>query len=338
MATKATKREQQLKNQSIPKEFPILAMLVCGSILGLSAPGIELWYLAWIGVVPLILAVSASKNVWSAFLQGLVFGTAYNLTAQQWYLGLQPLDWLGFNAWQGLLLSTTAWLVISVHQGLIVALFAALIRALPMSGTLLPGKTKSSWRAPALTIIPLLWILCLNKVGNAHCLSGVPWSMLEYSQYKQLYFIRCASILGGIGVGFLILFFNVSIASFIATVLKKDQFASLSAPSKEHAFYQLLFACLVLTGASGLGLYSFSRGTASTDLTASILQGNVNIDMQKTAHRYTLYELVARYNRLARNCPPGLCVYTEGAIPAFLRNRENSFKFFPIRHARSDWI
>ena len=53
-------------------------------------------------------------------------------------------------------------------------------------------------------------------------------------------------------------------------------------------------------------------------LNASVLQGNINIDMQKTEHRYTLPELWQRYTGLARNASAGLCVWTEGALPAYL--------------------
>ena len=42
----------------------------------------------------------------------------------QWYLGLFPLDWLGFNAWQGHLLAAAALLINASHQALLIAIFA----------------------------------------------------------------------------------------------------------------------------------------------------------------------------------------------------------------------
>jgi apolipoprotein N-acyltransferase len=55
---------------------------------------------------------------------------------------------------------------------------------------------------------------------------------------------------------------------------------------------------------------------------ASVVQGNINIDMQKTEHRYTMPELWDHYNQLALQVPPGLCIMTESALPAYLRQEE----------------
>jgi apolipoprotein N-acyltransferase len=41
--------------------------------------------------------------------------------------------------------------------------------------------------------------------------------------------------------------------------------------------------------------------------------------MQKTAHRYTLPELWSHYYELAQGVSPGLCIWTENALPTYLR-------------------
>jgi apolipoprotein N-acyltransferase len=41
--------------------------------------------------------------------------------------------------------------------------------------------------------------------------------------------------------------------------------------------------------------------------------------MQNTEHRYTLSELWSHCVVLARQAPPGICVFTEGSLPAYLR-------------------
>ena len=54
-----------------------------------------------------------------------IFWNCYNLVYLSWYLGLYPLDWLGFSAWQGWLLAYSALFIVSFHQGLIISIFLA---------------------------------------------------------------------------------------------------------------------------------------------------------------------------------------------------------------------
>jgi apolipoprotein N-acyltransferase len=51
----------------------------------------------------------------------------------------------------------------------------------------------------------------------------------------------------------------------------------------------------------------------------SVLQGNINIDMQKREHGYTLAELFDRYKHMSSHCGKGLCIWTESALPTYLR-------------------
>src|ERR1700691_6104488 len=109
IAQKESKRESKkgsAKGNSFPQKSEqrfggwLKSSLIClttGAFLGLSAPGINLWLIAWFGLTPLLLLIADSKNGWQAAWRGLIFGTAYNLVYLNWYLGLQPLDWLGFN-------------------------------------------------------------------------------------------------------------------------------------------------------------------------------------------------------------------------------------------------
>lgn len=304
-------------SKAFVKEFLWLAFF--GAALGLSAPGINQWYLAWIGVAPLVISIATSEGIKQAFLRGLIFGTAYNLVYGNWMLGLQPLTWLGFNWWQGGMLATTAWLVTTLHQGIITGLFAGTCRLVPMVGGFLPKKTPGGFGLPALITIPLLWVLMHHLIGNAHDALGIPWSMLEYSQYKQINIIQMVSVIGGIGLCFLMVMWNTAFASVLISVLKKKNAKMLNVGSNEHAFYQLLFATLIVTAFAGAGFWCQNEHRISAHQTASVLQGNINIDMQKTRHRYTLPELWRHYEKLASQVPPGLCVWSEGSLPTYLR-------------------
>lgn len=306
-----------------------------GCLLGLSCPGINQWYLAWIGLAPLVLAISASKNVWQAGVRGLVFGLAYNLVYLHWYLGLQPLTWLGFNQWQGWALALAAWFIVSFHQALIVGLFALCARLVPTTGSFIPQKIPGGWRLPAVLAVPLLWVLIVNKIGNAPSFLGVPWSMLEYTQYKQLPLIQVASLIGGIGVAFILVMVNTSIASLVSTLSGKSLYKAISGSGKRVAAIQTAIVLLIIPLAIGLGQWQEAKTVVRAITPVAVLQGNINIDMQKTVHRYTLDELLERYIKLLPGVPAGMCIFTESAVPTYLSdNREVQYLLSQICKTR----
>lgn len=311
-----------------PKVFALLA--ASGALLGLSAPGFDQWYLAWFGLVPLLLAVTSGQGALQTLLRGFIFGTAYSYVYLNWYLDLQPLDWLGFQGWEGMALATAAWTVVTVAQGIIIAVFSLAISKIPLTGSFCLNISKSEFRLPALLVIPLTWELTVYFIGNAHYLLGVPWTMLEYSQYKQLPLIQIASIIGGVGVGYLIATSNTAIAIVCATKWKRLNCRPLECKTSLSAQIQLAVVGLLLSATLGYGFWKLNQpGPAETQV-VSVLQGNINIEMERTRHRYGLEELMTRYLKLLMRCPQGLIVWTENALPTYLCNQESTIKTLSI--------
>lgn len=298
----------------------LLITLASGAILGLSAPGFDQFYLAWFGLVPLFLVIESAAGKWQAFQRGFVFALAYNLVYLNWYLQLHPLSWLGFNDFESILLAAAAWLVVSVHQALITAITVVVLKLIPTTGGFLPRLVENKWKLPALIVIPLLWVALHNKVLNAADFLGVPWTVLEYSQYKQLAVIQISSVIGGIGLGALLVLFNAAIAEVIATMSEKLSLKPLSAGSRQTAFTHALIVAVIGISSVAWGFYQLSANKPVADVPLSVVQGNINIEMQKTKHAYTLSELVSHYRRLLAATPPGLCIWTESALPAYLKN------------------
>ncbi len=321
-------KEKDKASAAAPKPpMALFAALFSGAILGFSAPGFDQWYLAWLGMVPFFLLVAGSETLWQATLRGFVFGMAYNLVYLNWYLGLHSLSWMGINELQSLALSTFCWAFVSAHQGVICAIFAFLMRLIPLCGGALPRKVEDKWKMPALIVVPLLWQAIFEKIGNAHDLLGVPWSLIEYSQYKQTAFIQIANVIGAIGIGAIIVAVNVALAIAVATFSRKFAVKALAAPSKLAAVCNILVLSLMVSGCMIYGLQRMQSHRSHPTKTLSILQGNINIEMQKTTHHYTLAELMAHYSKLLKKCPAGLCIWTESALPAYLRESPSVLSF-----------
>ena len=302
----------------------IIFSAASGAVLGLSAPGFGYWFLAWAGLVPFLLLTVSASGPAQAFLRGGCFALAYNLVYLNWYLGLYPLNWLGFNDWQSAALAALAWLIVCTHQALITGGFASLIRVLPLTGGFLPARLEERWHVPSLIVLPLLWVLIHNKLANAHDLLGVPWTMLEYSQYRQLPLIQIASIVGGVGLGSLLVMSNVALAGAVATLSSKLSWKPLASRTNGDCARQLMVVALAVAVAWAWGSSTLTSRAERQPISVCVLQPNVNIDMQKTVHRYTLSELLLRESKMIADCKPGLCVLSEGSLPAYLKQEKSA--------------
>lgn len=294
----------------------LLALLGAGATLGLAAPGYEQWYLAWFGLIPLFLTIYAQTGALRRFGMGLAFGLGYNLIYLSWYLNLLPLDWLGFAGVSGFALAGTAWLVVSMHQALLYGLFAWL------SGLIMQ---KRAW--PAILLVPTLFVLIVNRLGNWPDLMGVPWSMLEYTQYKQTSIIQSASVIGGIGLEWLIVAVNTTLACLIATFLKQIKCKPLVARSRELAYYQGLGMVLLYGACIVVGLLQQESFKTAPDIEPrpiTIVQGDINIDMQKSKRKYKISDLTEIYDGLLKNTRDSLVILTESALPIYLNESPNT--------------
>ena len=333
----------------------IFSIFIFATLLGCSAPGIGLWFTAWFCLAPLLTIIRQHRSFLKVALFGFLFGFVYNCMYLQWYLGLFPLDWLGFNDWQGWLLALAALIIASIHQAFLVAIFSLLYRLflnlLQCNSAFLESSLSTFLQ---IIVVPVMWILTTNKIGNAHDLMGVPWSMLEYTQYKQLVLIQIADLIGGIGLCFLIVSINTLISQIIYELSKifvgertSDAVRNSSLFKKNYSrnyfFTQLqtVVSCPSLTKPLPLlgivlmmsiailfyGQYRLntsvaepesklnSKSNTKSDSWVSIVQPNINIEMEKTEHKYSVSDLLAQQIKLSTICPKGLCVWTEGSLP-----------------------
>lgn len=331
---------------NVPRPFLFFCCLaiMAGLSLGCCAPGVGVWITAWFCLAPLLFIVGLERSLFKTFVYGFLFGLAYNCIYWQWLLNLAPLNWLGFDARQGQLMAWAALLIVASHQAIIVAIFALTYRLIFCS-SLFVFTDRHSWLGNWLHIllVPLAWILIVNKLGNAHCLLGVPWSMLEYSQYKNLGIIQIADIIGGIGISYLLVMINTLIARFAmrffteAWKVSTGGYSPLSQrlgtssayggrlsnlnkywPTLKPLLPSTVFTIIVLAAVIYYGQCCRAVLYLQPSELVSIVQPNINIEMYKAEKKYSLDELLALEMNLAQQCPPGLCVWTEGAVPARL--------------------
>ena len=208
---------------SSPLIGPITAALFSGLLYTLSLPDFDLALLGWIALVPLHLAIHALPPR-RAFWIGWLAGTAafagsmfWVITAMNQY-GKVPL-----------VISTALMLLLSAYLGFYVAWYTVACRWLKAT-------------LPSLAILgaPCIWV-ALEWI-RTYLFSGLPWSLLGYSQYKWLSVIQIADLTSVYGVSFVLVVVNVAVAEAGLWLLQRRRLphlgpvpSSLAPPGRKGA-------------------------------------------------------------------------------------------------------
>ncbi|QUR69822.1 apolipoprotein N-acyltransferase [Mycobacterium spongiae] len=167
------------------------AALILGALPALALPAPSWWWLAWFGVVPLLLVVRAA----STSREGAV------------------------RAWWGMcgfVLMTQCWLVTSIGPLLVAFAIGMGALWLPwgwwaqrlLSAPATPGRT-----AAALIVVPSAWVAA--EVVRSWPSLGGPWALLGASQWNQPVMLASASVGGVWLTSFLLAAANTAIAGVI---------------------------------------------------------------------------------------------------------------------------
>lgn len=261
--------------------------LICGALLGFSSAAYGVWWLAWIGLVPLLLLVFASRTRLEALLTGLVFGFAYHLLGLRFLLNLYPLSWLPgvAGSFAGGIVVFQLWLMESLHQAILTAVFALFVITLPMRSGYLPRLQRPYF--PMLLSVPLIWVFLQWIVAPSPLFLGVPIDQLAYSQAREPAMIQMARYGGAQAVDFLIVLVNAAIAALVleTTNLGHKFEGRVGVMSDRTGAVVDLILALVLCGAA----YYFGRTQVLADAAmpayfeqAQVMPGASPAEQQRT--------------------------------------------------------
>ena len=230
---------------ALPLALPV------GSLRELDPAG-RLQVVAWLALVPAILAVRAAPTWRAAALRGLVAGLAY-FYASIWWVSHAMTAFGGLPAWLALVALTLLVLYMAAHWA---AAFA-------ISWKIRDGL---GWPMPA--HLPLVWAaleLCRN-----YLFTGFPWANLGYTQAKALPIAQLAALGGPYAIAALVVLVNAALAESVAA--RREQ-----RPLPRRA---LAAAALLLAAAWGWGALRLraqrARIAAAPAITVGIVQPNLN--------------------------------------------------------------
>jgi apolipoprotein N-acyltransferase len=280
----------------------ILLAATTGILLPYCFPKYDMGLLAWVALVPLHIALDGisrrTQAFWLGWLSGIIASTgimSWVVTAMHTY-GKVPLVFS-----YGIMLLLTAYL------GLYVALYSAGVVWFRM---LVPRY--------GLFAAPCLWVTL--ELLRTYVLSGLPWSLLGYSQYRQLDLIQIADHLGVYGVSFLIVLTNVALAELYLWLMPLFRgFRPARLP------WELVTAAGILVSLSWAYSTSLIASDAVSRPQATLQVGVVqpNIDQAIKWDQAFRDETLRRYDRLTESFGYGadLVIWPEAATP-FIYERE----------------
>ncbi len=261
-----------------------------GLFLAAAFPVINLHFLAWLALVPLLLAVKG-QNVKTGFLLGGITGLVYFAGTVYWVS--HSIYYYGGIA---VLPAALITLLLSAYLALYPALFGA--------ASVHIGNNNPKFLFVAL---PALWTAL--ELARTYVFSGFPWALLGYSQYSVLPAIQIADTTGVYGVSFLIVLVNASIAEFI--VNRKSYPAVVTAG---------VVVALVLC----YGFAKIQGPEPAGGMTISVVQGNIEQDKKwDPAYQDGTISIYKQLTLEALKQHPDLVIWPETATPFyFMAKRE----------------
>ena len=280
--------------------------VVAGALPALAFPAPSWWWLAWFGVVPLLLVVRAAPTPWAAAVRA----------------------WCGAA---GFVLTTQYWLATSI--GPLLAVLAAGLGALWLpwgwfAHRLLSGPAAAGRTVSALVVLPSAWVAA--EAARSWPSLGGPWASLGASQWNQPVTLASAA-LGGVWLtSFLLIATNTAIAGVIVHRAVSGRLVALACAiacaGLGPAWYLLgpgpaggptVRVALVQPGDIADG---GARQAASETLTASlagqrpdlVVWGESSVTQDLTSHP----EVLARLTDLSRQVGADLLVSVDAPAPS----------------------
>jgi len=269
----------------------LIVAAVSGLLLAAAFPRPDLFFLAWVALVPLLLVMRRRP-----FAAGFTAGLVFFATVLYWlnfvmttYGGLQPL----FSLLAYLFLIT----YLAVYFGL---------------ATWVSCQLEAVFKLPYLLTLPPLWV-ALEYLRGA-IFTGFPWAIIGYSQQNFSLAIQSCDVTGVYGVSLMLIIVNCAIAGMIA------------APKSRLAWLGVAAASIISISHFGYGAWRESQPLEqrSEQLQVALIQGNID-QMQKWApdNRQASIDRYSRLSRLALEHQPDLVIWPEAATPFFLQDQSD---------------
>lgn len=273
-----------VKTLSFVKRYRYLLAGSSGILLFCSFPNVNFFPLAWVALIPLLIALESGASRKSSFLMGYISGLVF-------FAGLL-LAIVLLYPYAHILTTLLGYTLLVGYTALYFAVFALLVHILPWrTGILYPTAVASIW-------VSLEWI-------KGWLLTGFPWGNIGYSQWNFTHGIQIASITGVYGISFLVVFFNAGIAKFICNFSRwRDELITVIVPCL------LTIVCII----HGFVVIDRHDDTENS-LKVGLVPGNISqLEKWQKGNFPSIFAKYLKLSREAASEKPDLIVWPETSV------------------------
>jgi apolipoprotein N-acyltransferase len=167
----------------------LLLLLAATALLTLAYAPINQFYLAWIGLVPWLVAIAHCRSYKAAVFWGWLGGTMFFIANMWWMAYVTGPGMVGLMA--------------------ILAAYWGIMGAVVRFGFRQPGLGLR----PEMLLVAFAWV-SLEFIRGNFIWKGLPWLYLGHTQTPALAMVQIADVLGVYGVSFWVVLINVVIAAW----------------------------------------------------------------------------------------------------------------------------
>lgn len=287
-----------LRSKAFRISLPIFSSLLSSFLLFLAFPKYDLYLLAWVGLVPLLIAIHGRRPI-VGFLLCLLCGVAFYTGIFLWIFEVPGYRFLHH-------------IFIGLYLGPLFGLFGFVFNFIARRW----GVTLAALTAP------LLWVSLEFIRSNLGFLT-LPWALLAHSQYQCPPMIQLSSLTGAYGISFLIVMVNSAFTILILAFFPRParyEPAPLFGPFMGTTVSIFLGTAVLTSLVFVYGQMTLRKPVSEKTLRTSLLQGNINREMKTNPQKYASF-IMQKYADLTREAvrdQPRLIVWPEAATPGLV--------------------
>ena len=267
--------------------------IASGLLLAAAFPSLDLSPLAWIGLVPVLVAIR-DRSPWGAFRLGWLTGFVFYGVTTSW-VGYTIVHYTNLPMPVAMVVVALMAAVLACYHGAFTAGVALFER----------GGRDAVWLAPALWVV-LEWL-------RGWFLIGFPWASLGYSQYRFHDLVQVVELTGVYGVSAVLVLFNVVVAGVLRERGKGVQ-------RLLPGLVTITILVVVLPALGRWRIVTLAREPVVGSMVVGIAQGNVEQDRKWDPEFQD--ETIRRYRALTEDAVrtgAKLVVWPETAAPFFFQ-------------------
>lgn len=290
------------------RKYAWLLLPAGGILTGLCLLFPKIGFLEWVTMVPALLFLldRGERGVggyrrW--YLWGILYFYPFYITVFHWFCYLYPMEFMGVNRVEAVLLVILCWFGLSLLQ----TLFSALV--FPLFAWFTRHKP---WQGRGM-LLPLLFAAqyVIAEWSQTLTWAGVPWARLAIGQIEYGAVVGSAALFGSYFITLAIVLCNGYLAY---ALLHRAELPKLRLAAGSAA------AVLVLALALGTVGYVTAKPDAGKPLTVAAIQGNVGSNRDWTSQSWQDTKRIYRaYTASAAEAGAALVVFPETFVPGDLR-------------------